>query len=80
MVKNLLICLVAFLALSGDLCQSAYAVHGKRGSIPPLENYRTKKNSGPFGEKYMAPKKKHRPTGYYRSTLTGRTVYGKPNP
>ena len=37
-----------------------------------------KKNESAFGGNYLAPKKKRKPNGYYRSTLTGQTVYGKP--
>jgi hypothetical protein len=37
--------------------------------------YRQKKNSSPYA--YLAPKKTKKPTGYYRSTLTGQVVYGK---
>jgi hypothetical protein len=80
MMKHLLVCMVAVLALSGGLGQSAYAAHGKHGFSSPRGHYRAKKNEGQFGGKYMAPKKQRRPTGYYRSIVTGRTVYGKPNP
>ena len=79
-MKHLLDGLIAALVLCGSLGQSAYAAHGKHGFINPKQHYKAKKNTGTFGGKYMAPKKQHRPTGYYRSTLTGKTVYGKPKP
>lgn len=79
-MKHVVIGMVAALALSCGICQSAYASYGKPGSGSPKSHYRVKKNSNAFGGKYMAPKKQHRPSGYYRSTLTGKTVYGKPRP
>jgi hypothetical protein len=75
--KSVLIGVFAVLALFTSLGPSAYA-HGKHGSNSP--HFKMKKNMGPFGGKYMAPKKQRGPSGYYRSTLTGKTVYGKPKP
>jgi hypothetical protein len=72
-----LIGLLAVSTLFSGLAQSAYAF-GKHGSNSP--HFRVKKNVGPYGGKYMAPKKQHRPSGYYRSTLTGKMVYGRPRP
>ena len=75
--KYLLIGIAAALAalvLCTGLSQLAYAKHFSA----PKPHYKVKKNDGPFGGKYLAPKKQRRPTGYYRSTLTGKTVYGKP--
>ncbi len=79
-MKHIVIGMVAALALSCGIGQGAYASHGKQGIAPPKLHYKVKKNSNAFGGKYMAPKKQHRPNGYYRSTLTGKTVYGKPRP
>ena len=79
-IKHFVIGLAAALALSCGIGQNAYAFHGKQGLSSPKSHYRVKKNSNAFGGKYMAPKKQHRPSGYYRSTLTGKTVYGKPRP
>jgi hypothetical protein len=79
-IKHIVIGIAAALALSCGIGQSAYAFHGKQGSGSPKSHYKVKKNSNAFGGKYMAPKKQHRPSGYYRSTLTGKTVYGNPRP
>jgi len=76
-MKHIVIGLVAALAFCGGLAPSAFAVHGKQGFSPPKTHYRAKKNSNAFGGNYMAPKKQRRPTGYYRSSLTGKMVYGK---
>ena len=75
--KYLLIGVAAAVALFATLNLSAYAF-GKSRFSAPKPHYKVKKNDGPFGGKYLAPKKQRRPTGYYRSTLTGKTVYGKP--
>ena len=64
--------LAALLVLSGA-GPSAYAAHAPK---PP--RLKVKKNMGPYGGNYMAPKKQKKPTGYYRSSVTGKTVYGKP--
>lgn len=66
---------IAVLLLFSGLAQSAYARHGSK---PPRVHYKIKKNAGVFGGNYMKPKKQKRPTGWYRSTLTGQMVYGKP--
>jgi hypothetical protein len=47
---------------------------GAKSSVSWLKN-RAKLG---FGGKYLAPKKQHRLSGHYRSTLTGQIVYGKP--
>jgi hypothetical protein len=70
--------LLAVLVLSGGLAWGAHAAHIQRISHAPHQNYKLKKNLSPYGGKYLAPKKQRRPSGYYRSTLTGQTVYGKP--
>ncbi len=77
-IKVVLIATVAIVTLFSGLGQNAYASHSKRNGSVPRAHYRIKKNDGPFGGKYMKPKKQKRPTGYYRSTLNGRTVYGNP--
>jgi hypothetical protein len=79
-MKHVVIGMVAALALSCGIGQNAYASRGTQDKGPLKVHYKVKKNSNAFGGKYMAPKKQHRPSGYYRSTLTGKTVYGKPRP
>jgi len=76
-MKYVVIGMVAALALCSSLGQSAYAAHGNSGSSSHKVHFRAKKNNNAFGGKYMAPKKQHRPSGYYRSSLTGKMVYGK---
>ena len=78
-MKHVVIGVVAALAICCGLGQSAYAFHGKQASGSPKLHFKVKKNSNAFGGKYMAPKKQPRPSGYYRSTLTGRIIYGKPS-
>jgi hypothetical protein len=70
--------LLAVLVLFGGLARSANAAHIQRISHSPRQHYKLKKNLAPYGGKYLAPKKQRRPSGYYRSTLTGQMVYGKP--
>ena len=77
-MKRVLMGVLAALTLWIGLSQSAWAARGNHGMINPKMHYKSKKNDGAFGGKYMAPKKQHRPSGYYRSTLTGKMVYGKP--
>ncbi len=72
--KFVLVCALAVLTLFTGLAPTAYAF-GKHG--PKAPHVKVRKNTGTFGGKYMAPKKQHRPSGYYRSTLTGKMVYGK---
>ena len=64
---------VAALLLLSGASPNAYAGHAPK---PP--HLKVKKNMGPYGGNYMAPKKQKKPTGYYRSSVTGKTVYGKP--
>ena len=71
--KHVLIAVFSLLVLFSGLGQSAYAKHGPKS---PKTHFKMKK-MGSYGGKYMAPKKQHRPNGYYRSTLTGEMVYGK---
>src|SRR4051812_47338265 len=50
---------------------------GKHGQKPPRAFRHAKKNASPYA--YLAgPKKQKKSNGYYRSTLTGEVVYGKP--
>jgi hypothetical protein len=70
--------LVAVLGVStmfGGLAPSAHALFGKHGPKPPKAQ-RMKKNANTYD--YLKAKKQKKPTGYYRSTLTGDMVYGKP--
>jgi hypothetical protein len=61
----------AFLLLSGA-APGAYAKHA------PKQQHIKVRNMGPYGNNYMAPKKQKPPTGWYRNSLTGQMVYGKP--
>ncbi len=70
--------LVAVLALLAGPPQSAYAAHGKHGSNSPRLHRLGKKNAGPYGGNYLAPKKQHRVKDRYRSPITGNILYGKP--
>jgi hypothetical protein len=70
----ILIATVAVLSLLSTSAPLAYARHSK----PPKMHYKIKKNAGPFGGNYMKPKKQKKPTGYYRNSLNGDVVYGKP--
>ena len=58
----------------GGFAPSAHALFGKHGPKPPRA-LRMKKNANTYD--YLKPKKQKKPTGYYRSTLTGEMVYGK---
>jgi len=75
--KYLSIGLLALLMLFGGLATSANASLFKKSSHSPRQHYRLKKNLAPYGGKYLAPKKQHRPSGTYRSPVTGETLYGK---
>lgn len=66
---------IAVLMLFSGLSQNAYAKHGPK---PPHVHFKANKHAGVFGGNYMKPKKQKRPAGWYRSTLTGDMVYGKP--
>jgi Skp family chaperone for outer membrane proteins len=79
-MKGFSIGILAAMALWICFAQNAFAARQQHGLINPKVHFKVKKNQNQFGGKYMAPKKQHRPTGYYRSTLTGKTVYGKPKP
>ena len=62
--------------LLGSSATGAHALFGRHKTNQSLAPRRAKKNSSPYA--YLAPKKQKKPNGYYRSTLTGDMVYGKP--
>ena len=66
--KYLIVGILAVMALSGALSQSAFAFHHKR-HLPksPKYHYKPDKNAYLFGGKYKTPKKQHFP----------KTTYGK---
>ncbi len=64
----------ASMLLSGA-APDAYAKHA-----PKPQRLKVRKDMGAYGGNYMAPKKQKPPTGYYRNSLTGQMVYGKPTP
>ena len=72
---SILMGLLGAVLVAGGWIPSAY---GKHNTNPQKVHFKVKKNQGQFGGNYMAPKKQKKPTGWYRSTLTGKTVYGKP--
>jgi hypothetical protein len=65
----------AVLMLCSGFAPSAHALHFRHNKNAPGIQKATKNNS-PYA--YLKPKKQKRPSGYYRSTLTGKMVYGKP--
>ena len=70
--------LLAIVALFSGLTGSAYSAHGNKAPRS-LSHFRAKKkNLGPYGGKYLAPKKQHPVKDRYRSPITGNTLYGKP--
>ena len=75
MRTRVLLALVAVSFMVGGWTPSAHALFGRHKSDVPRVQ-RAKKNSNPYA--YLAPKKQKKPTGYYRSTLTGKVVYGNP--
>jgi hypothetical protein len=75
--KFVLVGAMAGLALCCGMIQSAQAARMKHGFAAPHPHYKVKKGDGPTGGNYLAPRKQRKPTGYYRSTLTGKMVYGK---
>lgn len=67
--------LVGMSLMLGGLAPSAHALFKRhKAEVPKVR--RAKKNDSPYA--YLAPKKQKKPSGYYRSTLTGKVVYGKP--
>jgi hypothetical protein len=70
--------LVAVLALLSGFSQGAYAAHDKHSPNAPRLHFKRQKDTGPFGMKYLAPKKQHPVKDHYRSPITGNTLYGKP--
>jgi hypothetical protein len=77
-VKWSLIGAVGVLSLFSGLGPNAYAAHVKNPKPPKVKvvHYKEKKNATPYD--YLKAKKQKKPTGYYRSTLTGEMVYGNP--
>lgn len=78
LAKYLSMGLLSALLVFGGLASHAEAAHLVRVAHSSRPHFKVKKNQGPFGGKYMAPKKQHRPTGRYRSPVTGQVLYGKP--
>ena len=72
---RVLVAALGVTTIFGGFAPSAHALFGKHGSKPPKAQ-RMKKNANTYD--YLKPKKQKKPTGYYRSTLTGDLVYGKP--
>jgi len=71
---RVLVAVLGVTTLLGGFAPSAHALFGKHGSKAPKVQ-RMKKNANTYD--YLKPKKQKKPTGYYRSTLTGDMVYGK---
>ena len=61
---------VAALLLLSGVAPAAYAKHA-----PKPQRLKIRKDMGAYGGKYMAPKKQKPPTGYYRNSLTGRSMH-----
>jgi hypothetical protein len=74
--KRVLVVVAAILVLIGGLAPSAYA-HGKHAPKSKRTHYRVAKGATQ-GAKWHAPKKQRVRKGYYRTTITGETIYGKP--
>jgi hypothetical protein len=79
--KNLVIGMIAVLALSGDLGLSAYAsrhkYHPPKAHKTKQGHYKADKNAYLVGGKFKAPKKQKLPKGSHRDPITGGVVYGK---
>jgi hypothetical protein len=60
----------------GEFAPEAQAMFGRHKSSQSRTMRRPKKNTSPYA--YLAPKKQKKPNGWYRSTVTGEMVYGKP--
>jgi hypothetical protein len=74
MRARVLAALVAISLLFGGLAPPAHALFGKHKSNVPKVR-RAKKNSSPYA--YLKPRKPKKPSGYYRSNLSGQLLYGK---
>jgi hypothetical protein len=73
--KHVLVMVVAVVSLFGVASPSAYGLHfWHKSNTPHIE--KAKKNNSPYA--YLKSKKQKKAKGYYRSTLTGQMVYGKP--
>ena len=72
--KFILIALLAASTLFSGLAPTAYARRGNKVVHIKL----SKKNQGPYGGKYLAPKKQKPVKDRYRSPVSGNILYGKP--
>ena len=79
--KHFVIGIIAVLALSGILSQSAFAGHKHHPPKSPKYRYKPDKNAYLFGGKYKVPKGQHPPKvshrGSHRDKKTGQTIYEK---
>ena len=79
--KHFVIGIIAVLALSGILSQSAFARHKYHPPKSPKYRYKPDKNAYLFGGKYKTPKNQHVPKvshrGSHHDKKTGQTVYEK---
>jgi hypothetical protein len=74
--KRVLMAVVLGILVLGEFAPSAHALFGRHKGNQPRVLHRVKKNSSPYA--YLKPKKQKKAKGWYRSTLTGQVVYGKP--
>lgn len=72
---TLLLGAIAMALLLSGFAPPAFAKHGPK---PPKIHYKFNKKAGVFGGNYLGPKKQKKAKGYYRNSLTGEMVYGKP--
>jgi hypothetical protein len=72
---RVLTAVLAGTCLLGGFAPSAHALFGIHRSKQPHVQRKLKKNTSPYA--YLGPQKHKKPTGWYRSTLTGKMVYGK---
>lgn len=72
--KSILIALLAALTLFSGIAPTAYA----RRANKTVHLKVNKKNLGPYGGKYLAPKKQKPVKDRYRSPVSGNILYGKP--
>lgn len=70
--------IVSMAILLNGLAPSAHALFGRHKPNQPRAMRRAKKNTSPYAYlKPQKPGKQKKPNGWYRSTLTGKMVYGK---
>jgi hypothetical protein len=70
--------IVSMAILLGGFAPSAHALFGKHKPNQARSMRRAKKNTSPYDYlKPQKPQKQKKPNGWYRSTLTGKMVYGK---